>query len=188
MNSLRTIVLIDGQNLYRTAKTLGFDIDFKKLLTELASFGNVIRTKYYTCIDEDDEESSVIPLVDWLSYNGYSVVTKSVRAFTDSEGRSRRRGKIDVELAVDAMGLAPYVDEVVLVSGNGDFSVLMSTLQRQGKRCTVISSVVSDPPMCADTLRRQADEFIDLAKLRSKISRDSFPRSERKPVNFGASQ
>lgn len=181
MDSAKTIVLIDGMNLYRTAKTLGFEIDFKKFLAELGSYGNVVRTKYFTCVDEDDDDSAVIPLLDWLSYNGYSVVAKSVRAFTDSEGRNRIKGKIDVELTVDAMEAARYVDKIILVSGNGDFCSLLESLKRQGKRCTIISSVASDPPMCADSLRRQADELIDLAKIRHKISR------ERKPVGLTAS-
>ena len=185
MNSAKTVVFVDGLNLYGTAKSLGFDIDFKKLLAELGSLGNVVRVKYYTCLDEEDDDSPVVPLLDWLAYNGYCVVKKSVRSFTDAEGRYRVKGNIDVELAVDAMEIALYIDHVVLISGNGDLSALASAIQRQGKRLTVISSIVSNPPACADSLRRLADEFIDLAKLKSKIGRESSHRSDRNPVSVG---
>jgi uncharacterized LabA/DUF88 family protein len=166
MSSENTVVFIDGLNLYNTVKSLGFDIDFKKLLVELGSLGNLLRAKYYTCIDDDDDDSPVVPLIDWLSYNGYSVVAKSVRSFTDTDGRNRIKGKIDVELTVDMMELAPNVDHIVLISGNEDLSAAIRAVQRQGKKCTVVSSVASNPPMCSDNVRRAADDFIDLAKLR----------------------
>jgi uncharacterized LabA/DUF88 family protein len=176
MSTEKTAIFIDGLNLYHTVKSLGFDVDFKKLLIELGTLGNLLRTKYYTCIDDDDDDSPVVPLIDWLSYNGYSVVAKSVRSFTDADGRSRIKGRIDVELTVDMIELAPHVDHIFLISGNGDFSAAIRAVQRQGKKCTVVSSVASNPPMCSDDLRRAADEFIDIAKLRSKISRENSPR------------
>jgi uncharacterized LabA/DUF88 family protein len=167
----KTVVLIDGQNFYATAKALGFDIDYKKLLAHFGSMSNLLRVKYYTTVDEDDEHSSIIPLIDWLDYNGYSVVTKARKAFVDAEGRRRFKGSMDVEISVDAMELSAYVDQIVLCSGDGDFRSLIEALQKRGIRVTVISSIASQPPMCADELRRQADEFIDLVSLRAKIGR-----------------
>lgn len=184
----KTAVFIDGLNLHHTAKSLGFDIDYKKLLVELGSFGNLLRTKYYTCVDDDDDNSPVIPLLDWLSYNGYSVVDKSVRSVTDSEGRKRIVGKIDVELTVDMMELAPHVDHIVLISGNNDFTAAIRALQRLGKKCTVISSVASNPSICGADLRRAADDFVDLATLRSQISRENTARSDLKPVRAGGAR
>lgn len=181
----KTAVFIDGLNLFYTAKSLGFDIDFKKMHAELGSFGNILRAKYYTCVDDDDDNSPVIPLLDWLSYNGYSVLDKSVRSVTDSGGRKRIVGKIDVELTVDMMELAPHVDHIVLISGNNDFSAAIRALQRLGKKCTVVSSIVSNPSICGADLRRAADEFVDLAALRSKISRENIARGDVKPVRAG---
>jgi uncharacterized LabA/DUF88 family protein len=171
-HSRRMALFIDGPNLYATAKTLGFDIDFKRLLNEFQSRATMVRALYYTPIIEDQEYSSLRPLIDWLDYNGYSAVTKLTKVFTDTSGRRKTKGSLDVELAVDAMELAHHADQMVLFSGNGDFRPLVEALQRRGVRVTVVSTVTSEPPTIADELRRQADEFIDLATLRSKIGRD----------------
>ena len=115
--------------------------------------------------------SGIRPLLDWLDFNGYTVVTKAAKEFTDGSGRRRVKGNMDIELAVDAMELAEHVDEMVLFSGDGDFRSLVERVQRRGVRVTVVSTISSHPPMIADDLRRQANVFIDLADLQSKISR-----------------
>ena len=165
-------LFIDGANLYATAKTLGFDIDYKRLLKEFQSRGNLLRAFYYTAIIEDQEYSSIRPLVDWLDYNGYTVVTKATKEFIDANGRRKVKGSMDVELAVDAMELAEHIDQMVLLSGDGDFRPLVEAVQRRGVRVTVISTITSQPPMVADELRRQADVFLDLVELRPKVARE----------------
>ena len=165
---------IDGANLYATAKALGFDVDYKKLLRELESRGNLLRAFYYTAIFEDQEYSSIRPLVDWLDYNGYRLVTKAAREYTDAQGRKRWRGDMDVEIAVDMMEMAAGgADHLVLFSGDGDFRALVEAVQRRGARVTVVSTVKSQPPMASDDLRRQADNFVDLADLSEIIGRPS---------------
>ena len=171
-------LLIDGANLYSTAKTLGFDIDYKRLLKEFQSRGTLLRAIYYTAIIEDQEYSSIRPLVDWLDYNGYTVVTKATKEYIDASGRRKVRGNMDIELAVDALELAEHVDQIVLFSGDGDFRSLVEALQRRGVRVTVVSTISCQPPMIADELRRQADVFTDLTELKSRIGRDP---SERAP-------
>src|SRR5436309_9293884 len=171
-------LFIDGANLYATAKTLGFDIDYKRRLKEFQSRGTLVRAFYYTAIIEDQEYSSIRPLIDWLDYNGYSVVTKATKEFIDASGRRKVKGNMDIELAVDAMELAPHIDQMVLFSGDGDFRSLVEAVQRHGVRVTVISTISSQPPMIADELRRQADVFADLLEFKSKIGRDP---SERPP-------
>jgi uncharacterized LabA/DUF88 family protein len=165
-------LFIDGPNLYATAKMLGFDIDYKRLLKEFQSRGTLVRAFYYTAIIEDQEYSSIWPLIDWLDYNGYTVVTKATKEFIDASGRRKVKGNMDIELAVDAMELAEHVDQIVLFSGDGDFRSLVEAVQRHGVRVTVVSTISSQPPMIADELRRQADVFTDLVDLREKISRD----------------
>ncbi len=174
-------LFIDGANLYATAKTLGFDIDYKKLLKEFQGRGTLIRAFYYTAIIEDQEYSSIRPLIDWLDYNGYTVVTKATKEFIDQTGRRKIKGNMDIELAVDAMELAEHVDEIVLFSGDGDFRSLVEAVQRRGVRVTVISTISTQPPMIADELRRQADVFADLVTLQAKIGRDPSERAERPP-------
>jgi uncharacterized LabA/DUF88 family protein len=169
-------LFIDGANLYATAKTLGFDIDYKRLLKEFQSRGTLIRAFYYTAIIEDQEYSSIRPLIDWLDYNGYTVVTKATKEFIDASGRRKVKGNMDIELAVDAMELAEHIDQMVLFSGDGDFRSLVEAVQRRGVRVTVISTISSQPPMIADELRRQADVFTDLVELQSKLGRDPSER------------
>jgi uncharacterized LabA/DUF88 family protein len=172
-------LFIDGANLYATAKTLGFDIDYKRLLREFQTRGELLRAFYYTAVIEDQEYSSIRPLIDWLDYNGYTVVTKATKEFIDQTGRRKIKGNMDIELAVDAMELAEHIDEMVLFSGDGDFRSLVEAVQRRGVRVTVISTISTQPPMIADELRRQADVFSDLVTLQAKIGRDPAERSER---------
>jgi uncharacterized LabA/DUF88 family protein len=179
--SNKIALFIDGANLYATAKTLGFDIDYKRLLKEFQSRGTLLRAFYYTAIIEDQEYSSIRPLIDWLDYNGYTVVTKATKEFIDQTGRRKIKGNMDIELAVDAMELAEHVDEMVLFSGDGDFRSLVEAVQRRGVRVTVISTISTQPPMIADELRRQADVFADLVTLQPKIGRDPSERVERAP-------
>ena len=188
MSSLERIALfIDGANLYASAKALGFDIDYKRLLKEFQSKGRLIRAFYYTALVDDQEYSSVRPLVDWLDYNGYSVVTKPTKEFVDSTGRRKVKGNMDIELAVNAMDMAPHLDLMVLFSGDGDFRSLVESIQRKGVRVAVVSTISTQPPMVADELRRQADEFIDLAPLIQRIGRDPGDRPQR-PMDHRRSQ
>ncbi|WP_375465288.1 NYN domain-containing protein [uncultured Methylobacterium sp.] len=175
----RSALFIDGANLYATTKTLGFDIDYKRLLKEFQTRDNLIRAFYYTAMIEDQEYSSIRPLIDWLDYNGYRVVTKPAKEFTDSTGRRKVKGNMDIELAIDALELSPYIDHMVLFSGDGDFRSLVEAMQRRGVKVTVVSTIQSQPAMIADDLRRQADEFVDLVHLMGKIGRDPGERQAR---------
>src|SRR5580698_10493503 len=172
----RTALFIDGANLYSTAKALGFDIDYKRLLKEFQCHGTLIRAFFYAAVVEDQEFSSIRPLLDWLDYNGFTVVTKPAKEFIDANGHRKVKGNMDVELAVAAMELAKHVDQIVLFSGDGDFRSLVEAVQRRGVRVTVVSTISSQPPMIADELRRQADVFTDLVELQSKLGRDPSER------------
>lgn len=178
----RLALFIDGSNLYAAAKALGFDIDYKLLRAEFMRRGKLLRAFYYTALLETEEYSPIRPLVDWLNYNGFTMVTKPAKEFTDSAGRRKVKGNMDIELAVDAMELAPHVDHIVLFSGDGDFRPLVESLQRSGVRVSVVSTIRSQPPMIADELRRQADNFIELEDLRDVIGRpprEDSPRAQR---------
>ena len=168
----RVALFIDGANLYATAKTLGFDIDYKRLLGLFRQKGQLVRALYYTALAEDQEYSSIRPLIDWLDYNGYTMVTKPTKEFTDSMGRRKVKGNMDIELTVDAMKLAEQLDHIVIFTGDGDFRALVQALQERGKRVSIVSTLQTQPPMVADELRRQADQFIDLADLEQLICRD----------------
>ena len=175
----KVALFIDGANLYATSKALGFDIDYKRMLQFFQSEAYLLRAYYYTALVEDQEYSSIRPLIDWLDYNGYRVVTKPTKEFTDSSGRRKVKGNMDIELAIDALELASTIDHMVLFSGDGDFRSLVEAMQRRGRKVSVISTVSTQPPMIADDLRRQADHFIDLVSLKKEIGRDPAERQER---------
>ena len=177
----RVGLFIDGSNLYAAARALGFDIDYKKLLTLFADRCRLIRAFYYTALMEDQEYSPIRPLVDWLDYNGYTMVTKPTKEFTDAAGRRKIKGNMDIELAIDVMEMAQYLDHVVLFSGDGDFRRLVEAVQRKGVRVTVVSTVRSQPPMVADELRRQADLFVELEDLQPDIARAGGHREDHHP-------
>ncbi|OJI93222.1 uncharacterized LabA/DUF88 family protein [Planktotalea frisia] len=184
----RLALFIDGSNLYAAAKALGFDIDYKLLRQEFMRRGKMLRAFYYTALLENDEYSPIRPLVDWLNYNGFTMVTKQAKEYTDSQGRRKVKGNMDIELTVDAMELAPRVDHIVLFSGDGDFRPLVESLQRQGVRVSVVSTIRSQPPMISDELRRQADNFIELDELKDVLGRPPRePMMEREPVAAAAS-
>ncbi len=175
----RIALFIDGANLYATSKQLGFDMDYRRLLREFQGRGNLIRAFYFTTLIESEEYSSIRPLVDWLDYNGYRVITKAAKEFTDATGRRRIKGNMDIELAIEMLELAPHLDQIYLFSGDGDFRPLVEAVQRKGVKVSVVSTVSTSPPMVSDDLRRQCDEFIDLAQLMQKIGRDPSERNAR---------
>jgi uncharacterized LabA/DUF88 family protein len=177
----KVALFIDGANLYATSRALGFDIDYRKLLSSFQKRGYLVRAYYYTALVEDQEYSSIRPLIDWLDYNGYKVVTKPAKEFTDSTGRRKIKGNMDIELTVDALELAEYVDHYVIFSGDGDFRTLVEALQRRGRKVSIVSTMASQPPMISDDLRRQADNFIDLMSLKGELGREPTERPARRP-------
>lgn len=181
----RVALFIDGANLYAAAKALNFDIDYKRLLKHFATRGQMVRAFYYTALMDDAEYSPLRPLVDWLDYNGYTMITKPAKEFTDSSGRRKIKGNMDIELAIDMLEMADKLDHIVLFSGDGDFRRLVEAVQRRGVRVAVVSTVKSNPPMVADELRRQADTFIELETIRAEISRPEKgrPRAQAAPAD-----
>lgn len=177
----KTALFIDGANLYKAARALGFDMDYKSLLAKARSASKLLRAYYFTAIQEDKEQdySPLRPLVDWLDYNGYTMVTKTAREFTDAMGKKRFKGSTDIELVVQMLNLAPKLDHVILFTGNGDFKCAIEAVQAMGVRVTIVSTIKSQPPMASDELRRQADRFFDLAELEKEIGRVGGP--PRKP-------
>lgn len=181
----RVALFIDGANLHAASRALGFDIDYRKLLNYFANRCRLIRAFYYTALLEDQEYSPLRPLVDWLDYNGFTMVTKPTKEFTDPFGRRKIKGNMDVELTIDVMEMAPHLDHVILFSGDGDFRRLVEAVQRKGFRVTVISTVQSQPSIIADELRRQADRFVDLIDIQVDIARDIASKEEKLETTEG---
>ncbi|WP_415289540.1 NYN domain-containing protein [Brevundimonas sp. S1H14] len=174
----RIALFIDGANLYSAARALNCDLDFKKLSQRFTGEGRLIRAYYYTAVIEGEEFSPIRPLVDWLDYNGFTVVTKPVKRYVDAQGHSRTKGNMDMEIAVDMLELAPRLDHAVLFSGDGDFRRLVQAMQAKGVRVTVVSTVKSQPPQISDDLRRQADAFIDLADIVNEVGKPKAPMNQ----------
>jgi uncharacterized LabA/DUF88 family protein len=174
----RVALFIDGANLYSAAKGLTFDIDYRKLLDEFKNHGRLVRAYYYTALVEDQDFSPIRPLVDWLDYNGYTLVTKPAKEYVDASGRRRFKGDMDVELTVDLLQATAFIDHAFLFSGDGDFLAAIEAVQRKGMRVSVVSTIKSNPPMAADDIRRPAHNFIDLADLANLIGRPPRERAE----------
>ena len=181
-------VFIDGANLYAAAKSLEFDIDYKRLLSWISGQSRLVRAFYYTALMEDQEYSPIRPLIDWLDYNGYTMVTKPAKEFTDQMGRRKIKGNMDIELAIDMMELADHVDHIVLFSGDGDFRRLVESVQRKGTRVTVVSTIRTSPPMVADELRRQADHFVDLLALSEYVARENSAAAGSTPAGAASTE
>ena len=181
LSNERTALFIDGANLYSASRNLGFDVDYRNMLDYFRAKTNVIRAYYYSAVLETEEYSPLKPLTDWLAYNGYNLVTKPAREFTDAAGRRRVKGNMDVELAIDMMEMAPKLDHAVLFSGDSDFRRLVEAVQRQGVRVSVVSTVRSNPPMIGDELRRQADQFLELAEIAPGFTRRQTEPRARPP-------
>ncbi|MEK9801630.1 MAG: NYN domain-containing protein [Alphaproteobacteria bacterium] len=176
----RTALFIDGSNFYAAARALGMDIDYAKMRQYFATDAKLLRAYYYTALPEDNDFSPLRPLIDWLDYNGYAVVSKLTREFTDPEtGKRRVKGNMDMEIALDMLKLAPHIDHAILFSGDGDFCRLLEDVQGMGVRVSVVSSTKTTPPMAADTLRRMADDFIEMESIREHITR--VPRQRSTP-------
>jgi len=174
----RVVVLIDGANLYSASKALGVDMDYRKLLDEFAQHGRFIRATYYTALVEDQDFSPIRPLVDWLDYNGYNLVTKPAKDYIDAAGRRRFKGDMDVEIAVDLLDAAAYADHAFLFSGDGDFVAAINAAKRRGLKVTAVSTIKTNPPMAADELRRAADAFLDITDILNLIGRPPRERHE----------
>lgn len=177
----RVALFIDGANLYSASRNLGFDVDYRNMLDYFRRQANVIRAYYYSALLETEDYSPLKPLTDWLAYNGYSLVTKAAREYTDATGRRRVRGNMEVEIAVDMLELAPHLDHAVLFSGDADFRRLVEAVQRRGVRVSVVSSIRTAPPMIADELRRQADQFIEIADIAPEFTRRQTEPRARPP-------
>ncbi|GHF29715.1 NYN domain-containing protein [Kordiimonas sediminis] len=180
----RMALFIDGANLYATARSLDMEIDYKAVRSFFANKGILVRAFYYTAILEDQEYSPLRPLIDWLDYNGFTLVTKPVKEFTDEHGRRKIKGNMDIEIAVDMLNISDQIDHAVLFSGDGDFRRLLEAVQRRGVRVTVVSSNRTQPSMIADELRRQADQFIDLRDL-EELTNPKKSGSDTVPTDSG---
>jgi uncharacterized LabA/DUF88 family protein len=178
----RVALFIDGANLYSAARALGFDIDFRRLIKVFRENRRMVRAYYYTALVEGQEYSAIRPMIDWLEYNGFAMITKPAKEFIDTMGRRKIKGNMDIELAVDVLEMAEHLDHVILFSGDGDFRRLVEAVQRKGLRVSVVSTIKSSPPMAADELRRQADDFIELSELVPLIARNPSERAVRAAV------
>ncbi len=170
----RVMVFIDGSNLYAAIRSLGFEFDYSKLLSYFRNRSKLLRAYYYTALGDEQDYSPIRPLVDWLAYNGYAVISKPTKEYFDPiTGSKRVKGNMDIEIAVGMLQMAPYYDHAVLISGDGDFRRVVQAAQDMGKQVTVISTLKTNPPMIADELRRQADIFLELDDMKDELVRDA---------------
>ncbi len=166
----RVALFIDGANFFSATRALGIDVDYRRLLDHFSARCRLRRAFYYTVLFEGEDYTPIRPLVDWLDYNGFTVISKTAREITEGAVRKRPRD-MNIELACDMMDMAESLDHAVLFSGDGDFSPLVAAMQRRDVRVTVVSTLRSSACTVSDELRRQADGFCDLADLAPVLAR-----------------
>lgn len=160
-------VFVDAANIDGTMSALGWEIDYSRFAQYFEKVGRLMCVRYYTCLTAVETKKKQ---VDWLAYNGFQPVTKMVKEMVDSQtGQYRRKGNMDVEIAVDMMLLSEGLDHLVLVSGDGDYRRLVEALQQKGKRVTVVST--SDVKVTSDELKKQADNFLEINSIRAEVER-----------------
>jgi uncharacterized LabA/DUF88 family protein len=159
-------IFIDGSNLYWSAKVLGFRVDFTKILKFYKDQGEVTHAFYFTALPPKDVQSELRRMIDFIDYNGWTVIQKETKQYLNADGASKLKGNMDVEIAVHVGEVAPFITDLVLFSGDGDFRVLLESIQR---RYGIHTTVVSARSLVADALRRQSHEFKDLSDLRSQF-------------------
>jgi len=183
----RTAIFIDGSNLHATTKALHWNMDYKRLRDWLNASYTTTGLNYYTAVRQV-ENNPVVNLVNWLSYNGFRVKSKETKEWVDIKGHTHVKGNMDIEMAVDALLLAETnsVDHMLFFTGDGDFRRVVEAIQDKGVTVSVASTL--KPPMIADELRRQADDFVELFDHKEKfgapfVKRDFVPETKR--VRFG---
>jgi len=165
-------LFIDGSNFHSTNKLLGLDVDYLRLLDFFQKNGNLLRAYYYTALPPSSEQSNFRKLVDFLDYNGYTIVSKDTREYVSHDtGEKRIKGNMDMELALDMLRLAPHIRHAYLFSGDGDFCRLLDEVQGRGVRVTIVSSTKTQPNMVSDALRRKADHFLELNDIFHELER-----------------
>lgn len=186
------LFLIDGSNLHASVRQLGYSVDYKKLLDMYE--GTVHKAYYFTALPPVTEDSTLRPMIDFIEFNGYTVIQKEWKEFQQTQRftctscnepnelhSQKTKGNMDIEIAVIALENAPFITELFIFTGDGDFRFLIEAMQRQyGIHVTVVSTIKTRPMMCADALRRQADAFIDLADLQPVIGRNDEEKGERR--------
>lgn len=165
---IKHIVLIDGANMSFAMNAIGRRFDWKKLRHFFveADYGLCLGLRYYTAIHERaDGEQPLRKIVDWLSYNGYLVVSKMTKSYENSDGSTRIKGNMDIEMATDMIRFAPRVDKIHLFTGDADFTYAVKAVQDMGVIVDVYSTMQGANSIIGDDLRRQANNYIDIGDL-----------------------
>ncbi|MFA6485742.1 MAG: NYN domain-containing protein [Candidatus Magasanikbacteria bacterium] len=161
----KTAVFIDSANIYFSQKTMGWRVDFKKLLEYFKRETNLYRIGFYGAINPDNPKERKFH--DFLEIIGYVVRHKEIKFIKDEKDGERgghHKGNVDVDIAIDAVHFRDSYDTFILLSGDGDFESLIKYLKSFNKRCIVISA----SGHVAFELIRQA-KYIDFKKLRTEL-------------------
>ena len=156
---VRLGLFFDGPNHAEALNKAGLTMNYGKFLIHLRREFDIVSARYYSGISESPEHKGVREFLTVLSKHGYVPVTKAVKIHA-----SGVKANLDVELAVDMVTMAPRFDKIMLFSGDGDFTYLVDSIQRNGISVTVCAH----KPSLSAELRRQCDEFLDLKDLLPK--------------------
>jgi len=174
----RTLVMIDGGHFFSCHQSLGFTVDWAKMVTHLRESTRLTALVYYALVPADPTvKHAARPAIDWLAYNGGRIHTKSMSEFNDGTGRMRVRGTLIPEMSVDMVLAAPNIDHLILFAGDGEFSYPVEKVQERC-RVTMVSTIESEEIRANTDLRRLVDNFVDVKDLRGLISKGASFRRE----------
>ena len=160
----KTYIFIDAENLLYSQHTLGWRISYEKLMYFFKKeCGDEARCFVYKGVDENNTGQK--KFLDMLDINGYILRTKVVKIIKNSKGKSKWKGNLDIELALEMIELKNKYDTAVLISGDSDFAVVLDKLKQSGKNVIVMST---RGRVARELLERA--KYIDLRKLRQEIS------------------
>lgn len=148
----RVAVLADSQNLYHSSHSLySRNIDYETLLDTVVADRELVRAIAYVIRADSPNEEEFFEAIEEI---GFEPKIKDIKTFADGT----KKADWDVGMSLDAVTLADHVDTVVLCTGDGDFSRLVSHLRHEGVRVEVMAFDSST----AEELKDAADTFIDL--------------------------
>ncbi len=176
----RVAIFIDGENIHYSAKHLNMRLDYLKLCARLAGNRRLVRSYFYTAVSNQSEGK--IDFINFLKLNGFTVVTKEIKSFSDDQGQARSvRSSLDMELAIDVLDMTQHLDVVILCTGDGDFKPLVNSVSRQGRRVEVCAL----REMTSTDLIAAADVYTDLASMKDQIAlqgRETEPREIKNEI------
>ena len=143
-------IFVDVQNIYYTTRqAYGRQFDYRKLWQRISTQGEIVAATAYAIARDDDQQRK---FQDALRHIGFNIKLKPYI----QRGDGSAKGDWDVGITIDVLEAAKTVDTIILLSGDGDFDLLLKKIQQDGTVCTEVYGV---PALTANSLVNAAGVF-----------------------------